>query len=100
VRRLLAGERVTMHGRHVHLDDVRLDQPPSPLPPLLAGVRGPESMPPEWWTELAPIGTLDDARTHIEALETAGAGSIGLFPAPDVTMAMGQVGDVLALARR
>jgi 5,10-methylenetetrahydromethanopterin reductase len=44
VRRLLAGERVTMHGRHVHLDDVQLDQPPPSPPPVLAGVRGPKSL--------------------------------------------------------
>lgn len=194
VRRLLAGERVTMHGRHVQLDDVELDQPPPEPPPLLAGVRGPKSlamagraaggvvlaepaspsyvrlaldqagqpadfhvavfgalcigpdrasayqhmapwlatllddpsvglralpffddlvarharhgvdglvtMPPDWWTELAPIGTLDDAAAHIEALEAAGVDSIGLFPAPDVTLAMAQVRDVLTLARR
>jgi 5,10-methylenetetrahydromethanopterin reductase len=194
VRRLLAGERVTMHGRHVQLDEVQLDQPPSEQPPLLAGVRGPKSlamagrtaggvvlaepaspsyvrraleqaghppdfhvavfaalcveadrksayehmapwlatlldaptaglqalpfvddlvaryttqgvdglvmMPSAWWAELAPIGTLDDAATHIEALEAAGVNSIGLFPAPDVTVATMQVDDVLSLARR
>jgi alkanesulfonate monooxygenase SsuD/methylene tetrahydromethanopterin reductase-like flavin-dependent oxidoreductase (luciferase family) len=194
VRRLLAGERVTMHGRHVHLDEVQLDQPPSEPPPLLAGVRGPKSlamagrtaggvllaepaspsyvrwsleqagnpadfhvavygalcvaanrpsayermapwlatlldppsaglqalpffddlvarhtergleglvtMPSEWWTELAPIGTLDDAAAHIEALEAAGVNSIGLFPAPDVAIAMTQMNDVVALASR
>lgn len=194
VRRLLAGEQVTMHGRHVHLDEVQLDQPPAVPPPILAGVRGPKSlamagraadgvalaepaspsyvrlaleqaghpadfhvavfavfciesdrisayermapwlaalldapsaglqalpffddmmacwtaqgaeglvtMPSEWWTELAPIGTLDDAMMHIEALEAAGVSSIGLFPQPDVTVAMGQVEDVLTLARR
>ena len=44
VRRLLAGENVTMHGRHVDLDDVQLDQPPSIVPPVLAGVRGPKSL--------------------------------------------------------
>ena len=44
VGRLLDGERVTMHGRHVHLDDVQLDQPPPSPPPLLAGVRGPRSL--------------------------------------------------------
>lgn len=194
VRRLLAGERVTMHGRYVHLDDVQLDQPPPEPPPLLAGVRGPKSlamagrtaggiilaepaspsyvrlaldqaghppefavavfsslcveddrasayrimapwlaaqldtptpgihalpffedlqaryaahgvdglvtMPPDWWTEIAPIGTIDDAAAHIETLEAAGVGSIALFPAPDVTTAMSQVADVLTLARR
>jgi 5,10-methylenetetrahydromethanopterin reductase len=194
VRRLLGGERVTMHGRHVHLDDVQLDQPPAEPPPLLAGVRGPRSlamaaraaggillaepaspsyvrlaleqagppadfhvavysalyveadrahayrdmapwlaalldaptaglralpffddlaaryaaqgieglvtMPSQWWIELAPIGTLDDAMTHVEALEAAGVDSIGLFPPPDVAVAQTQMEGVLALARR
>jgi 5,10-methylenetetrahydromethanopterin reductase len=44
VRRLLAGERVSGHGRHVHLDVVQLDQPPVVPPPVLAGVRGPRSL--------------------------------------------------------
>ena len=199
VRRLLAGENVTMHGRHVDLDDVQLDQPPSIVPPVLAGVRGPKSlqmagrvaggivlaepaspsyvtwaleagrriawptartsmsrcsrrsasrtiasrrsaswhpgwpglledpnvafralpfvddllarfaehgveglvtMPAEWWIELAPIGTLDDARAHVDALERAGVNSIGLFPAPEVDIARLQIDDVLAIARR
>jgi alkanesulfonate monooxygenase SsuD/methylene tetrahydromethanopterin reductase-like flavin-dependent oxidoreductase (luciferase family) len=194
VRRLLAGEQVTTHGRYVHLDDVRLDQPPDEPPPVLAGVRGPRSlamagraaqgivlaepaspsyvrwaldqagrpadfhvavfaalciederatayrrmapwvatllgdpsagiralpffddlaarhdeqgvegiatMPPEWWSELAPIGTLDDARAHIAALEAAGVHSVGLFPAPDVAIARAQLDHVLALANR
>ena len=197
VRRLLAGENVTMHGRHVDLDDVQLDRPPSIEPPLLAGVRGPKSlqmagrvaggivlaepaspsyvtwaldqagrqagdsdfhvavfsalcvqddresafrimapwlagllddpnvgfralpfyddlvarfaehgveglvtMPAEWWIELAPIGTLDDARAHVDALERAGVDSIGLFPAPEVDIARLQIDDVLAIASR
>ncbi|WP_431879499.1 LLM class flavin-dependent oxidoreductase [Amycolatopsis sacchari] len=44
VRRLLAGERVSMDGRHVRLDDVRLEFPPAVAPPLLVGVRGPKSL--------------------------------------------------------
>ncbi|HEX4981882.1 MAG TPA: LLM class flavin-dependent oxidoreductase [Ilumatobacteraceae bacterium] len=194
VRRLLAGENVSMHGRHVDLDEVQLDQPPAIVPPVLAGVRGPKSlqmagrvaagvvlaepaspsyvtwalgqagrpaefhvavfsalcvqgdrqsafrimapwlaglleepnagvralpffddlmarfagrgvdglvtMPAEWWIELAPIGTLDDAFAHVEALERAGVNSIGLFPAPDLEIARMQIADVLAIARR
>jgi alkanesulfonate monooxygenase SsuD/methylene tetrahydromethanopterin reductase-like flavin-dependent oxidoreductase (luciferase family) len=194
VRRLLDGDRVTMHGRHVHLDDVQLAQPPDDPPPLLAGVRGPRSlamagrsaggvvlaepaspsyvrwalehcghpgdfhvavfsvlcvaadrnrayetmapwlatlladphvglralpffddlvtrfnshgvgglaaMPSEWWTEIGPIGTVEDAVTHIEALEAAGVHSIGLFPAPDVSIAAAQLDDVLRLGTR
>ena len=44
IRRLLRGEAVTMHGRHVHLDDVRLVHPVDDPPPVLAGVTGPRSL--------------------------------------------------------
>ncbi len=63
----------------------------------LEGVRG---MPDDWWAEIGPIGTLDDAAAHLAALEAAGVHSIALFPAPDVDIARSQVDDVLALARR
>jgi alkanesulfonate monooxygenase SsuD/methylene tetrahydromethanopterin reductase-like flavin-dependent oxidoreductase (luciferase family) len=197
VRRLLAGEEVTTDGRHVHLDAVRLDQPPEVRPPVLAGVRGPRSlamagrsadglvlaepaspsyvrwaldqagrsadpdrfhvavfsslciaddrasayrrmapwmagqldrptaglralpffddlvaryashgedglvtMPTEWWTELAPIGTLDDAHAHVAALEDAGVHSVGMYLAPAPGIEMRQLDHVVALARR
>jgi alkanesulfonate monooxygenase SsuD/methylene tetrahydromethanopterin reductase-like flavin-dependent oxidoreductase (luciferase family) len=203
VRRLLAGENVSMHGRHVDLDEVQLDRPPAIVPPVLAGVRGPKSlqmagrvaggvvlaepaspsyvtwaleqagrriestgpestrqdfhvavfsalcvqddresafrimapwlaglladpnagvralpfcddlmarfaehgvdglvtMPADWWIELAPVGTFDDACAHVEALERAGVDSIGLFPAPDLDIARLQIADVLRIAR-
>lgn len=44
VRSLLAGERVSMLGKHVHMDEVELDFPPAAPPPVLAGVRGPKSL--------------------------------------------------------
>ncbi len=44
VRRLLAGDTVAVEGRTVTLRDVRLDEPPTPAPPVLAGVRGPKSL--------------------------------------------------------
>ncbi|WP_329055508.1 LLM class flavin-dependent oxidoreductase [Amycolatopsis sp. NBC_01488] len=44
VRRLLAGDRVSMRGRHVDLDEVELVFPPSVVPPVLAGVRRPKSL--------------------------------------------------------
>src|SRR6266540_656435 len=44
VRRLLAGEEVSVDGRYVRLDRVKLDQPPVTAPPVLAGVRGPKSL--------------------------------------------------------
>jgi alkanesulfonate monooxygenase SsuD/methylene tetrahydromethanopterin reductase-like flavin-dependent oxidoreductase (luciferase family) len=96
VRRLLDGDRVTMHGRLRALpffDDLvtRLDS---------HGVGGLAAMPSDWWTEIGPIGTVDDAVTHIEALEAAGVHSIGLFPAPDVSIATAQLDDVLRLGTR
>jgi len=42
--RLLAGDTVTMDGRHVHLDQVQLFHPPRVMPPISLGVRGPRSM--------------------------------------------------------
>lgn len=44
VRQLLRGEEVTVDGRTVHLDHVRLEHVPDPVPPVLAGVRGPKSV--------------------------------------------------------
>lgn len=44
LRALLAGESVTVDGRYVKLDGVRIEQPPAVVPPILAGVRGPRSL--------------------------------------------------------
>lgn len=44
LRALLAGERVTTHGRYVHLDDVALDWPPSQPPALVIGAVGPRTI--------------------------------------------------------
>lgn len=44
VRGLLAGQRLTIDGRYVTLRDVGLEQPPSPVPLVSAGVRGPKSL--------------------------------------------------------
>lgn len=41
---LLAGESVTMHGDHVHLDNVQLAHPARVMPQISLGVRGPRSM--------------------------------------------------------
>ena len=43
-RSLLAGESVTVAGRYVRLDAVRLDFPPDPPPPLMLGGGGPKSL--------------------------------------------------------
>ncbi|MCJ1695285.1 LLM class flavin-dependent oxidoreductase [Rathayibacter caricis] len=44
VRSLLSGEETTRDGRYVAVDSLRLETPPTVLPPLLAGVRGPRSL--------------------------------------------------------
>jgi alkanesulfonate monooxygenase SsuD/methylene tetrahydromethanopterin reductase-like flavin-dependent oxidoreductase (luciferase family) len=44
VRRLLRGDEVTVAGREVSLDQVRLEHVPDPTPPVLAGVTGPKSL--------------------------------------------------------
>jgi alkanesulfonate monooxygenase SsuD/methylene tetrahydromethanopterin reductase-like flavin-dependent oxidoreductase (luciferase family) len=44
VRALLRGERLTTDGDYVRLTDVALEYPPHPVPPVLAGVRGPKSL--------------------------------------------------------
>jgi alkanesulfonate monooxygenase SsuD/methylene tetrahydromethanopterin reductase-like flavin-dependent oxidoreductase (luciferase family) len=44
LRALLDGEEVSVDGRYVHLDKVRLDWPPRTRPPILAGATGPRTL--------------------------------------------------------
>lgn len=44
VRALLRGERYRASGRHVQLDQVQLNLPPTHIPPVALGVRGPKSL--------------------------------------------------------
>ncbi len=44
LRSLLAGERLTVDGRYVHLDDVALDWPPTVAPPVYAAAEGPKTL--------------------------------------------------------
>jgi len=44
IKRLLAGDEVTFDGREVTLDRVRLDQPPSVTPAIVAGVQQEKSL--------------------------------------------------------
>ncbi|WP_265520218.1 LLM class flavin-dependent oxidoreductase [Oerskovia flava] len=44
LRRLLTGEKVTVSGRYVHLEDVQLDWPPDPRPALYLGGSGPRTL--------------------------------------------------------
>jgi alkanesulfonate monooxygenase SsuD/methylene tetrahydromethanopterin reductase-like flavin-dependent oxidoreductase (luciferase family) len=194
VKRLLTGEEVSFDGSHVRLDGVRLDQPPSTVPAVLAGVQQERSlalagrvadgvilvegagptyvdwaleragrpsgfevvtftmlsveddrkqayrwvsefvaglvtdrrpaftvlpffeemasrvangghealveMPADYWREIGAVGTLDDALTHLAALEQAGVGSINVFPGPELDIAWEQLPQVAALAAR
>jgi alkanesulfonate monooxygenase SsuD/methylene tetrahydromethanopterin reductase-like flavin-dependent oxidoreductase (luciferase family) len=70
LRALLAGERVTTSGRYVQLDDVALDWPPSPPPPLMLGGSGPRSL--EMTAELGD-GTLLAAALAVEQVAEVGA---------------------------
>jgi alkanesulfonate monooxygenase SsuD/methylene tetrahydromethanopterin reductase-like flavin-dependent oxidoreductase (luciferase family) len=44
LRSLLLGQEVTVKGRYVSLDGVRLDWPPNPAPELLIGATGPKTL--------------------------------------------------------
>jgi alkanesulfonate monooxygenase SsuD/methylene tetrahydromethanopterin reductase-like flavin-dependent oxidoreductase (luciferase family) len=44
VRSLLHGETVTVSGQYVRLSEVALDWPPTAVPPLLLGARGPRTI--------------------------------------------------------
>ncbi|GGN33349.1 LLM class flavin-dependent oxidoreductase [Streptomyces fuscichromogenes] len=44
LRALLRGERLTVDGRYVHLDDVALDWPPAGPVEILAGAEGPRTL--------------------------------------------------------
>jgi alkanesulfonate monooxygenase SsuD/methylene tetrahydromethanopterin reductase-like flavin-dependent oxidoreductase (luciferase family) len=44
LRALLHGQTVSTSARYVRLDDVRLDWPPSTVPPLLIGATGPRTL--------------------------------------------------------
>lgn len=63
------------------------------------GLDGLVTMPGDWWAELGPIGTPDDAGAHLDALAAAGVRDIGLVPVPPVA-SLEAVDDVLALTRR
>jgi 5,10-methylenetetrahydromethanopterin reductase len=87
LKALLAGETVTVSGRYVSLDAVRLGWPPSPPPLVYGGSIGPKSMVVigelldglivDWWTP----GQLPSARALVDPLTAAS----GRAPLPVVT---------------
>ncbi|WP_067535792.1 LLM class flavin-dependent oxidoreductase [Nocardia crassostreae] len=44
LRGLLAGNRITVKGRYIQLDDVALDYPPATTPPILSAAGGPRTL--------------------------------------------------------
>ncbi len=68
LRALLRGERVTVEGRYVKLDDVALDWPPAEPVPVIAGATGPRSL---RLTGEAADGTLLTASTPPEGVRRA-----------------------------
>jgi alkanesulfonate monooxygenase SsuD/methylene tetrahydromethanopterin reductase-like flavin-dependent oxidoreductase (luciferase family) len=68
LRALLRGERVTVEGRYVRLDDVALDWPPDPVPPVFVGAVGPRTL--RLAGELAD-GTILTASTTAEGVREA-----------------------------
>ncbi|MFF0489518.1 LLM class flavin-dependent oxidoreductase [Nocardia sp. NPDC004068] len=44
LRRLLGGEKVSVRGRYVRLDEVALEWPPAAAPPVLAAATGPRTL--------------------------------------------------------
>jgi 5,10-methylenetetrahydromethanopterin reductase len=63
------------------------------------GADGLASMPGEWWTELGPIGTMDDAIAHVQSVGEAGAQSVALFPGPVFDVARQQLAQVAEIKR-
>jgi alkanesulfonate monooxygenase SsuD/methylene tetrahydromethanopterin reductase-like flavin-dependent oxidoreductase (luciferase family) len=62
-----------------------------------AGADGLVGMPDDWWRQVGPIGTVDDAVAHVDELRRAGATAVAFFPTADVDIARRQIDDVLAI---
>jgi 5,10-methylenetetrahydromethanopterin reductase len=84
VRALLAGESVTVHGRHVSLDGVKLAHRPYDPPPILIGTTGPRALAAAGRSAdgiLLPEGSVPDAvRWAREQADAAGgAGHVVVY---------------------
>jgi alkanesulfonate monooxygenase SsuD/methylene tetrahydromethanopterin reductase-like flavin-dependent oxidoreductase (luciferase family) len=68
LRALLGGEKVTTHGRYVHLDEVALGWPPAQAPAIVAAATGPRTL--ALSGELAD-GTVLDSSVTVNGLREA-----------------------------
>ncbi len=75
VRALLAGEEVTVTGRHVTLDAVRLDWPPARVPRVYAAAEGPKTL--RLSGEVADGTVLDSGHTIEEVAHAAAEARAG-----------------------
>ncbi|GAB3611792.1 LLM class oxidoreductase [Humibacter ginsengisoli] len=87
LRALLAGETVTAEGRYVALDAVRLDWPPTEVPPVFAAAEGPKTL--RLAGEVADGAVLDSRHTidevaHAVAELRAGRADAGRAGHPDI----------------
>jgi alkanesulfonate monooxygenase SsuD/methylene tetrahydromethanopterin reductase-like flavin-dependent oxidoreductase (luciferase family) len=124
LRALLAGERVTMSGRYVRLDGVKLEWPPEVMPRLLCGATGPKTMavageladgtilvagtPPSGIraarAQLAAAGARDDHHVVAYVMAAHGAEGQGRLDAEyddwkiDASLDVGVAGDAAAIA--
>ena len=100
VRALLRGEQVTLHGREVRVDGVKLVHPPTAVPPVVAGVGRPRSL--ELSGRVADGTLLDEGkgpRDLAQALTHIDKGRSGERPHSLNVFAFLHVGDDPAQAR-
>jgi alkanesulfonate monooxygenase SsuD/methylene tetrahydromethanopterin reductase-like flavin-dependent oxidoreductase (luciferase family) len=87
LRSLLTGESVTVEGRYVSLDAVRLDWPPSDVPLVYAAAEGPKTL---FTAGAVADGVVLDSRHTVAELATAiarvrsGRNEAGLEGEPDI----------------
>jgi len=102
VRQLLAGELVTIHGEHVHLDAVKLNHPPSTVPLVSLGVRGPKSLAVSGYAadgtilaEASSPAYVTAARAHINAVRPHRI-TVFAWAVPDIEAGRMAVASVMA----
>ena len=56
-------------------------------------------MPVDWWRDLGPIGSPEDANEYFDRAEAAGADSVSVFPAYEVEPALRDIRSLVEFAR-